>query len=76
MLVACRTDSEQPDLRFRNVGEVLIPKGSRVNWAVKESGEHGVFVLPADLGPGQALSDSDALRLRLPAYDHCFSKVA
>lgn len=76
LLVACRTDSGEPDLKFRNIGEVLIPKGSKVTWAVKESGEHGVFVLPSDLSPGQALSEADVLRLGLPAYDHCFSKVA
>ncbi len=76
MLIACRIATDpSDDLRFRNIGDLVIPAGTRVEWMVKESGDHGVFLLPSDLPPGKELSAIDVLKLALPKSDHCYSKV-
>jgi len=79
MLIACRvsgTPEHLPnDLRFRNIGDLTIPAGTRVYWLISETQDHGFFVLPQDLPVGKSVSDLDVLPQGLPTDDHCFSKI-
>jgi hypothetical protein len=79
MLIACRvsgTPEDLPnDLKFRNIGDLTIPAGTRIYWTVKESGDHGYFVLPTDLPVGESVNDLDVLLTGLPKTDHCYSKI-
>jgi hypothetical protein len=79
MLVACRiggTPEALPnDLRFRNIGDLAIPAGTRIYWVIGETKEHGWFVLPQELPVGKSISDPDVLKKGLPTDDHCLSKI-
>lgn len=79
MLISCRvagTPDDLPnDLKFRNIGDITIPAGTRVYWLISETQDHGYFVLPQDLPVGKSISDLDILPQGLPTDDHCLSKI-
>lgn len=79
MLIACRvsgTPETRPnDLKFRNIGDITIPAGTRIYWLITETKDHGFFVLPQDLPVGKTISDLDVLPQGLPTQDHCLSKI-
>jgi hypothetical protein len=79
MLIACRvagTPEDLPnDLKFRNIGDITIPAGTRVYWIISETQDHGYFVLPQDLPVGKSVNDLDVLPQGLPTDDHCLSKI-
>jgi hypothetical protein len=79
MLIACRvagTPDDLPnDLKFRNIGDITIPAGTRVYWLISETQAHGFFVLPQDLPVGKSIMDLDVLPQGLPTGDHCLSKI-
>jgi hypothetical protein len=63
------------DLKFRNIGDLTIPAGTRVYWLVAETREYGWFVLPEDLPVGKSIPEADVLAAGLPVTDHCHSRV-
>lgn len=79
MLISCRVWGEPvampDDLKFRNIGDLTIPAGTRVYWMIKESGDHGYFSVPVDLQPGDVVFDRDVLKHGLPTDVHCYSKI-
>lgn len=75
-LVAGDPEALPDDLRFRNIGDVTIPAGTRVLWLVKQTGEHGTFILANDLLAGAEIDDADALKAGLPPRTHCLSRLA
>jgi hypothetical protein len=80
LLIACRVAGDPAalpdDLRFRNVGDATIPAGSRVLWQMKQTGEHGTFLISRDLPVGADVDDVDVLRAGLPAKTRCLSRLA
>jgi hypothetical protein len=78
--IACRvpgTAAETADdLRFTNVGDVLIPGGTAVFWQVRQTGERGTFTLRHDLPVGAAVTDADVLGQTVPGKTRCVSRLA
>jgi hypothetical protein len=79
MLIACRvsgTPSDLPnDIKFRNIGELTIPSGTRIYWMIKETGDHGIVPLKADLPVGESVTADGLLKVGVPKTDHCYSKI-
>ena len=80
LAIACRVagdpEARPNDLRFTNVGDVLIPAGTRVFWLLKQTGEHGSFLIGRDLPVGADVPDLDVLRAGLPPNTRCLSRLA
>lgn len=78
--IACRVPGESSavadDLRFTNVGDVLIPGGTQVFWQLKQTGEKGSFLLKRDLPVGADIDDADVLEAALPGKTRCLSRLA
>lgn len=78
--IACRVpgqrDTVSDDLRFRNIGDVVIAAGTAVIWQLKQTGEHGSFFLAHDLPVGAEIDDADILKAGLPADTRCLSRLA
>jgi hypothetical protein len=77
--IACRVPGESSevadDLRFTNIGDVLIPGGTAVFWHLKQTGEHGSFLLKRDLPVGAEIDDADVLNAGLPGKTRCLSRL-
>lgn len=77
--IACRIPGDKnvdsDDLRFTNVGDVLIPGGTRIYWHLMQTGEHGNFVLPQDLPVMAEIDDADILEGALPGRTRCRSRL-
>ncbi|MBI4921812.1 MAG: hypothetical protein HY834_08680 [Devosia nanyangense] len=78
--IACRVAGDPEalpdDLRFRNIGDVVIKAGSAVIWQLKQTGEHGTFHLEHDLLVGADIDDVDILKAGVPANTRCLSRLA
>jgi hypothetical protein len=78
-LIACRVSGDPvalpDDLKFRNIGSIDIPAGTRVYWLVKATGDHGYYFLTADLKPGKELAAADMLSVGTPPKDNCRSMI-
>ena len=70
------TSDAADDLRFTNVGDVLIPGGTAVFWQLRQTGERGTFTLKHDLPVGAAVTDADVLGQTVPGKTRCVSRLA
>lgn len=77
--ISCRVDGQPrslpDDLRFRNIGDVVIAGGTIVQWQIKQTGERGSFTLPRDLLVGAEIDDVDVLRTGLPPRTPCLVRL-
>ena len=78
--IACRVPGDSSeiadDLRFTNVGDVVIPGGTEVFWHLKQTGERGSFLLKRDLPVGADIDDTNVLKTGLPGKTRCLSRLA
>lgn len=78
-LIDCRVSGDPKplpdDLKFRNIGSVDIPAGTRVYWLVAATGDHGYYFVANDLQPGKEIADTDILTVGTPPKDECRSMI-
>jgi len=74
-LIACKIIKGQPDLAFRNIGDVVIPAGTGIMWQVPETGERGTYFIAEDIEPGHELNDGGVLAAILDKTHHCLSRL-
>ena len=77
--IACRIPGDAADkandLRFTNIGDVVIPGGTPIFWQLKQTGEHGSFSLQRDLPVGAEIDAADILNAALPGKTRCLSRL-
>lgn len=78
--IACRAQGEPEarpdDLKFTNVGDVLIEAGSLVFWQMLKTGDSAWFTIPFDLPPGASVAAADLLSEGVPENTRCLSRLA
>lgn len=74
-LVVCRADRKTPDLYFRNSGNTTLEAGTVIHWQVPKTHEHGDYMLPRDVKPGDYLPDTGVLAATLGPDGICRAKL-
>lgn len=78
--IACRAwgdpEALPDDLKFTNVGDVLIKAGSLVFWQMLKTGDSAWFSVPYDLPPGGSVNAADLLSQGVPENTRCLSRLA
>lgn len=79
MIIDCHVSGDPvalpDDLKFRNIGSMVIPAGTRVYWLVKATGDHGFYYPPTDILPGKELPDLNVLKAGALTRDNCRSII-